>query len=413
MMMFTTKSVAAGLIGALCLGAPVALHAEDVPPAQAPAAAPAPAAPASAEAVTKHATLEAQISFLGDSMAEGLGHLDWKMTLLSVDGVKTAGVTGKDLEILVLRAERDAVLDAQGGANGPQVLALGQAVRFSLGDTAALATLQAWAKEELPVVKPPDQALFKDQPIEAIKQQKAYTTYTQALSRRDYAILGLALIKQPGASDLALAALRSAADTGGGGGGGGGNPFGGGGPFGGGRGNMRFGGVRGNNSEPLILAALDSDPAAGFKALIDFASDEKVTLAQQATVLQTLARMAPGTRQRQAADEPFSLEADLAAQLPADSFAQLSKPYIAAVKRWKPEEGNFRASAVLMQLLAAGNDFPEKSISADGITAIQNLKDLIPGQQGQWMKPQVDALLKKQGADPAAATKPPAPPKDF
>ena len=409
-MTLNLKTVAAGVLSAACLGAPVMLHAEETPAPAPVAPAPAPA-PAAVSAAPKSATLEAQLEILGGGLAEGLSHLDWKMTQLAVDGIKTAGVTGKDLESLVLRAERDAVIDAQGGGNGPQVLALGLVVRVQLGDNASLTTLQSWAKDEIPVVKAPDPALFKDQPVEAVKQQKAYAAYTQATSRKEYAILGLALLKQPGVTELAMAGLRSAVETGGAAFG---NPFGGGGGFGRG---MRFGGRGGGggSSEPLILAPLVIDPAAGFKALVDFTSDEKIPLNQQAVVLQTLARMAPGTRQRQAADEPFTLEADLATQLPADSFAQLAKPFVAAIKRWKPEDANNgrMPGGALMQLLAAGNDFPAKSMDADAITAIQNLKDLIPGQQGQWMKPQIDALLKKQGADPAAATKPPAPPKDF
>ncbi len=424
MNVFKAKSLAAGVVGALCLAAPLSLHAEDAaPPAPVPAAAPAdpapaPVAPAPAVAkVAARTTLEQQIDYLEGALAEGIDNLDWKMATLAADGFKTAGLTGKDLEISLLRAERTAVIEHTGPGNaGPQVLALGMTVRAQLGDAASLTTLQSWAKDEIPAVKAPDQALWKDAPAEAVKAQKAYTTYQQTVSRREYAILGLALLKQPGVVEQALAALKNPADQGGGGGG----AFGFGGPggpggFGGARGFMRaFGGRGGGGSaDPLVLAALAADPQAGFKALTDFMTDDKGNLAQQATVVQSLARIAPGSKVRKPVDEQFSLEADLGAKLPADSFAQLSKPYLALIKRWKPDDANNRANGALTQLLSAGNDFPEKSIDADGITALQQLKEQITGQQGNWLKPQIDSVLRKQGVDPNAATKPPAPPKDF
>src|SRR3954470_18082161 len=101
------------------------LRAEDAKPAP---AAPAPTPPP--------ASLEKQIEYLEGALAEGIKTKDWKMTELAVKGFKSAGVTGKDLEICMLRAEKQAALESVWQTDQrAQIEIWGLVSRGKLGDT--------------------------------------------------------------------------------------------------------------------------------------------------------------------------------------------------------------------------------------------------------------------------------------
>ena len=419
------------LFGVLAFATAFAVYAEDQPapapvapaaPAT-PAVAPAPAAPVvAAPAARAFTTIEQQIEYLEGALAEGLGTQDWKMVQMAVEGYKNSKLTGKDLEVSLLRAERTAVIEHSGGGGGGggpfgaifgggnvgmQVLALGLAVRAELGDATALPALRTLGQQDIPDVKPPDQALTKTQPVEYVKQDKAHTAYLRALEQKSFAILALALLKEPGISERALAELKKPEPDLGGRGGGGGMPGRRGGGGGGGGGNNAT-----NLEQPLVLAMIASDPVAGLKSLLDFCAEDSTSFSKQAIIVSTLSRMAPGKKARESWITQFTLEADLGAQLPADVYTSLGKLYGDALKKWKPEDLNFRTGFAGMGLLTAAVDFPPKTIPADALTKLQEVRDKLPQQAG-FIRGPIDTILKNQGVDPNAAVKPPTPPKDF
>jgi hypothetical protein len=276
--------------------------------------------------------------------------------------------------------------------NAHQISMLGQVVRAKSGDAKALETLRGWAFTELTPVKQPDNAMYKDKPAEALAAQKAAQEYAQNIQRKQYAFLGLALLKEPHIMEKAVAALRSAFDPG--------SPA----------TVMMMGGVR--RTDVLAMAVLVADPKAGVKSLVEICADEKAPMSAQVAVIGTLVHLAPGNKGYKMPDAPFTLEGDVGAQLEPDTLAQSAKVYAAIVKRWNPDPKQTYDNT-LNQLIQAGYGFPAKTIDADGIAALQAARDRITGPNAQWMKPQVDQLLKQQGVDPNTAQKPPAPPKDF
>jgi hypothetical protein len=372
---------AAVLTGIACLALPVHINAEDAAVTAAPQAKAAPAAPK---------TLEEQIDVLEGALAEGLRMMDWKMVEISLKGFASSGLKGNDLELSLVRAERQAALDGMRnftGAGANQIEVLGQAARAKLGDTKALEKLKAWGLTNIPAVKMPDQKLYQTNPDEAARQQKAATAYSQEIDRRDYAILGLALLKQPGIQERAVACLRSpdAAPQ---------NTFG-----------NAFGGT-------LVLAMLADNPQTGLKNLVEAASDEKVLVTTQVSIMQTLLSFAQGNGNAIMGELNVTLRGEVSATVPKDIATQLSKSYTAALGRWKPDTAN-QFDQTFYSLINMGYSFPKGTLDKAAITALENVKDNVPAQQQQWVKPQIDQILKMQGVDPSTAVKPPPPPADF
>ena len=337
------------------------------------------------------ASLEQQIDYLGGALTEGIRTLDWKLVCMAVDGLKAASLAGKNLELVILRAERDAALEpfgmmvtGMGSGSAAQILALGMTARALAGDAQALATLRAWGTSEIPAVKPVDPAMYKDRPQDAPAAHKAYLAYTQALARRDFALLGLALIKEPGIADNALAALRIKGDP---------------------AQQMHMNG----RSDTLVLAAVLADPAAGFKGLIALCADETMALSQQTVVVQSLTQAKANPKDAGAA---FTLDAEFAALLPADTITQLAKPYVAMLKRWNPPAAGHYDYTVSF-LISAGHNFPTGTFDADAIAAIESMKARLDTQNAAWMMPQIDSMLKRHGVDPKTAVAPPAQQGEF
>jgi hypothetical protein len=344
-------------------------------------------------------TPEQQIAYLEDALSEGFRTQDWKQTEMSIDGLKAAGVSGANAEISVLRAEREAAFDSY-NTQRAQIETWGLIARSKLGDASALTRLRARAANDVAEVKPADQKLAQSKPAEFKAAQKAYADYFKNLERKDAALLGLAILKEPGVLDRALAALRSkkAASQQ--------NGF------------MVFGGVQGGISDPLVAAALLSDSQAGFKGLLALCDDVKVASSVRSAVLQSLIRLSYPPKY-QSPDAPFTLEGDIAATLPKDSATDLVKPYIAQIKAWQPDP-KVQWDQDFFSLISAGATFPPKTINEDGITALKDVKTRVKGQMAQYSAQYIDQVLKSQGVALAArsnnggeAEKPPKPPGDF
>ena len=347
----------------------------------------APLALAGGESAPHLTSLEAQVDYLVKALSDSLRTMDWKMAVMTADGFKAAGLTGKDLEIAILRAERDAALQNTFGATLPQQIAvLGQAIRVKVGDAAAHETLKHWAFAELPVVAPPDYKLAATKSAEFIAAQRAFQEYLQAASRKDMALLGLALLNEPGVAEKAVAALKTVDPA-----------------------------SRQNsfNATPLILAALLPDPKAGIKTLIEFCSDDKAPFGVQSSVVAAAIQLAPNPKGYKAPDAAFSVQGEVQAQLPVDMLGQLSKPYVGLLKRWVPPDASKGFDYSWNTLCNAGYSFPPKTFDAEGIAAIQNTRDKATGPMAQMIQQQFNQLLTMQGVDPRLAQKPPAPPKDF
>ena len=360
------------LLGALSLALP-RLACADSPNAPAPA------------------TLEQQITVLEGALSEGLVAQDWKMIEIAVKGFASSGLKDKDLELVLLRAERNAALDGMrkmGGLNPAQIETLGLAVRAKLGDSASHTQLHAWGFDEIPEVAMPDPSLWQKQPAEADKQLKLAQAYQQDLTRREYALLALALLKEPGVLDRSIAVLQSSSKDS--------------------AGVIHMGTI----GDTLVVAALTADADAGLKKLLAICSDEKESVPAQVKVLQSLVQLrALAESKTMGPDATYSSRGDVATALPKGLLSELLKPYAAIIQRWKPDEKQ-KFDMSLNNLINLTYSFPKGTLDKDTLAAIQATKDRIPEQQN-WMKQQVDQVLRTNGVDPNAAQKPPAPPKDF
>jgi hypothetical protein len=328
-------------------------------------------------------TPEQQVAYLEDALSEGFRTMDWKMSEMAIDGLKAAGVKGANAEISVLRAEREAAFDSY-NTQRAQIETWGLVARAKLGDSTALAKLRARAGDEVAEVKSADNKLLKTNPAEFKAAEKAYGRYLISLQRKDAALLGLAIMKEPGVLDRALTALRNKKSASGQ------NQF------------YMMGGTYGAASDPLIEAALLADPQAGYKGLLEIcnAPDDKVAAAVRSSVLQSLISMVYPPKY-QSPDAPFTLEGDIAATLPKNAAAGLAKPYIAAIKAWKPDPKN-AWDQNFFSLLGTGASFPVKTFDDDGIAAIRDVKNRMKGDMAQWASQTVDAVLKAQGVTVAA-----------
>jgi hypothetical protein len=332
-------------------------------------------------------TLEKQIDYLGDALSEGLRSMDWKMIEMAVEGLKAAKVTGKDAEVTVLKAERNASMEMQYAGSAPQILALGMSARALMGDSKARPMLISWISEEIEEVKPPDAALYRKSQSEYLALQKKYLGYTKARSLRDYAFLGLALLKEPGIAEKALAVIRATKD-----------------PV------MQY--IPGRQNAP-VLAVLVSGSKGAFEALLEVIDDDKGNFSQQSAVLQTLIQLTSGKNEQPGytggGDGAFTIAGDVQGNLPQDAVAQLYKPYIGLMKRWQPNPNDPNgANLALNTLMQAGYAFPKKSFDAEAVKVLEELRD----RTVEWLRPQVDQLLKNHGIEPSAS-KPPRPPPEF
>lgn len=367
-----------------------------------------PAARAEATAPARPATLELQLEYLEGALAEGLRTRDWKTLELAVQGFKSAKLTGKDLEISILRAELQAAFEAMAGWGGrlrAQIEVWALAARAKAGDEKALAALRALGAKEISAVAPPSAELWKKNPTEYKAVQKAHAEFVLTQEKRDHALLCLALQKEPGIVERALAILRAkvkpeANPMGGAvfmlGGGGGGDP----------------------NTSQLVLAALAADAQPGWNGLLEFCSseDEKVSVDVQIPVYTFLLELASPDPRFQLADAPFKVDRDIAALLPKEAVTQLAKPFPGLAKRWKPD-----ANAFSSPLVTAAGKLPVQADNADTIAALETLKSKFTGPNPHIAQKELDKTLKKfrgtaepkDDAGKGTSVKPPKAPEEF
>jgi len=352
------------MMAALCLSA----RAEDAKPAPAAPPVVAPAAPP--------ATLEKQIEYLEGALAEGIKSKDWKMTEMAVAGFKSAGVTGKDLELSMLRAEKQAALESVYQTDlRAQIEIWGLVSRAKLGDTAALESVRKTANEKIVPVATPNAADYTKNPKQYQEQQKAQLAYAAARGKQDAALLALALLKEPNVLPQAIAALRGSIQE-------------------------RTGGYTygyGYNQNPLVLAALVSDANEGWKALLETVEAPELAPESQFSLVQMLLNIA---HPMQGFVQPtaFQVDAEIAGTLPKDAVKQLWKPLIAAMKRYAPDNNPQHAGVAYSNLYTIPmvvDRMMAISENQEAITALEELKGKVTGQMAQYVNQQIDSVVNK------------------
>ncbi len=335
-------------------------------------------------------TLDEQIKYLEGALGESLRTRDLAMLEMAVKGFKAAKLVDKDLELSMLRAERDAAWGttqqyAVVQAPSASMEAWGLMARAKLGNDQALQTLRKMAgdlppaPEALPVMNQVPAAEYRAKLI-------AQTEYAGKVRQRGHAIFALALLKEPGIQEKALAGIQSKTVVD--------------------QQAMMYGG----GADPLILAVLEADAESGFKKLIAYCSDEKYALKDQAGVLGELSGMMTGGGYL-GAEEKFSITYDIRQHLPKDAQTQLVAPYVSLLKRYTPDPKQ-PWDMTLNSISNIGMTLPENALIPDGVTALDALMDKLPGPKEQYPKQTFMAILKKNGRDFNLPVKPPKPPAE-
>lgn len=345
------------------------------------------------EAEAPPKTLEEQILYLEGALSESLRGRDFAMLEMAVKGFKAAKLQPKDLELSMLRAERNAAWASgqqfgMAATSAASMQAWGLMARAMLGDDSALQTLRKMAGD-LPPSPGPLPAMNKVKPAEYQAKQRAIDDFTRKVNERNNALLALALLKEPGVQEKALAAIRN-------------KP-----PDVQGRG-MFYSGF-GGDSNPLILAVLQSGGEEGLKRLIDYCADEKGAFKDQAQMLGELNTLCTSSPHRGAEDK-FSITADIRQRLPQDAQQRLMAPFIGLVKRYAPDPKQ-QWDMTLNYISGFAMFLPEKALPPEGVAALEELLNKLPGPNEQYPKQGIVAILRKYGKDPAGAVKPPRPPE--
>jgi hypothetical protein len=209
--------------------------------------------------------------------------------------------------------------------------------------------------------------------------------------RQQNALVCLALLKEAGVVEMALACVKQpAAAT---------------------RGMTWYGGAGLDRvPSPAALAALLSDPAAGWKALTAFLADREADGFAKVAVFNTL-----NSAQRLLADpkameqRPFSLVAQLKPKLPDTARKELDDLYIVQVKACDGKDLNLVGTL-------AGAAY-QLDLTEEAKAALTELKGRLTGQNAQHMQTVVDRAIagrRRPSAAPAAPpgqpVKPPPPP---
>ncbi|HYF52248.1 MAG TPA: hypothetical protein VEJ63_22765 [Planctomycetota bacterium] len=329
-------------------------------------------------------TLEEQIVALENALAEGIVQRDWKMLELAASGLKAAGLTGKDLEISILRSERGASWSSSAYMQQARLECWGLIARVLAGDTGARKLLDGYADANPePVRVPAAPAGFQKSGDDQKAYQRAmadYQKYTLRLQQRDEALLVLALMKASGVSERIKLAL----------------------------GRPRLQSAYYTYSNPLVSACLIADKDKGLQTLLEYAADEEGSIGEQLGVLSALQTLLVLRGQETA----FSVDHDAAAVLPENTAAQLGKPASALIARYAKIEHK-ETDGTLNALINFAHRLPPNALTKDAAQDLSDLRFKLSPHMQQWMKPQIDEILKKNGVDPNTAAKPPAPPGDF
>jgi len=360
-------------------------------------------APAPGAEAPKLVSLEKQIEYLQDALTEAMVTRDWKMLEMVADGLKAAGLRDLALEVVVLRAERDAAFGARCTAG--QVITWGLSCLAKAGDPKALEALRALAKADLPPATPPDVALWRKDAAAANAALKVYQASFAALEKHDEALLCLALLKEPGVAPRALEgmAVKRASQWGGGG--------------------VAWGGG-GARGDALLEAVLFAEPQEAWGKLIGVLNQEgeKASFDAQVRILQGVIALLPKNRARWAAGgkEGFSVDALAAELLPKDADEQLLKPYTSLLKRAPPDGMTMMG---LNPLLYLAYSLPKQEAGSDLLVTLEGLKAKIAANEPNkaYLVQMIDGIVAQhtgkaapaQPFAPRQAVEPPKAPGEF
>lgn len=307
-------------------------------------------------------SLADQLKVLNGALVESFTTRDWEMLELVAGGVKAAGLKGADVEMFVLRAERDAAFKSA-RARGT-ILSWGLAFRAKLGSKDARATLRKAAfSEPEPVESPGRKKLSRE---ESLKAWAAYRKYTARRAEADAALLALAMLGEKDVKAPALERIRA-------------------------KGAPR-------NVRVLVFAALAADAEASWKELVKTCSTRNggaVPFSTRTSILSTLAGLA-GKDKTGKHSAGFRIEGSLAKKVPADSAAQLRKAFISLIS---DAQAGTRDS---WTLLWAARAIPGLKEDAAAMTALKALGGKMTGHAAKSWNTSLERFLGKKptnGAD--------------
>ncbi len=346
-----------------------------------------------ADAETPPKTLDEQITYLEGALSESYRLRDRTMLDMAVKGLKAAKLAEKDLEISILRSERNAAWASGqqfGTVTAPaaSIEAWGLMTRAKMGQDAALQSLRKLAGDlpPNPGVLP---AMTKDNAAEYQAKQIAINEYAARAKLHGQAMLALALLKEPGIEAKALSAIQNKSST---------------------DHQAMMMGMYGGGADPLILAVLEADGEAGLTKLLAYCSDEKAAVKDQASVLNELNSLV-SPMAFLGAEDKFSVTAEIRKKLPKDTQKKLTAPYASILKRYAPDP-NQQWDMALNTISNIGMALPANSLDADTVEAMNALVGRLPGDKNQYPKPNFIAIMKKNGKDFNLPSKPPKPPVD-
>ncbi len=339
-------------------------------------------------------SFEEQVAYLEGALTESLHLRDFAMLEMAVKGFKAANLPQKDLELSMLRAERDAAwLNGQGmnAQSTPAALmeTWGLTARAKLGDEGALAALRKMADDAGPAPDPLP-AAGTIPAADFLKLKKLHDAYAAAAVKRGYALLALALMKEPGIQDKAFAAVQAKHSEND-------KP----------RGMNNFGG----GTDPAVLAVLEADAQTGWNRLVALCSDERNNIKEQAAVLGELNHLVTG-RNGSGSDEKFSVTNEIRQRLPKDAQTQIVAPFVGILKRYSPDAKQ-SWDGTLNYLSNVGMTLPANALPPDGVAALEALVNKLPGGRDQFPKLNFLTVMKRNGKDITnTPVKPPKPPQD-
>ena len=342
-------------------------------------------------------TLEEQITYLEGALAESLRARDLGMLELAVKGLKTAGLAGKDLEISVLRAEREASwtnLSAGYALStpAPSLEVWGWIARAKLGDARAVPALRELTGD---IPRPaPLPAWDKTPAAEYNARRKEAEGLAARAARGRYAFFALALLKEPGIAEKAFAAMPAKEQDL--------------------TNQIPYTWQYGNEVSPLVLAVLTADPEKGLGKLIARLSDEKISVKEQSAELYEFFKLTMPNNYG-AADDPLSAVGEIRQKVSKEVQATLPSAFVSLLKRY-PFEDKQQYDPTIQLLLSFGTLLPEKSLPADSIATLEDFIKRMPKSSATMYKPTLDNILRRQGKEPALSkpgpVKPPKPPDE-
>lgn len=250
--------------------------------------------------------------------------------------------------MVVLRGERDAAFS--GRCMAGQVITWGLSCRALAGDPKALDALRELARVDPAPAAMPNHELWAKDRDAANAAMKEYHNSLKALGQRDEALLCLALLKEPDATQRAQACLAAHRT-------------------------MHGAWYGAGRSDTLIMAVMLGSPENGWNSLSSMLTGEGKPEAQL-RVLQGMMSLLPANRARWLKDakDTVSLDAQVSASLPKEAEAQLLKAYAGMLERYPVEAANMMS---INGLLMLAYTLPKQEAGSDILKAVEGLKERI------------------------------------